>query len=267
MAKHARTFHAFTLIELLVVISIIAMLIALLLPSLQNARATARQLACSSNQRQLGLGFAAYLAQEKQVYPLAWLRTGSPIATGYSMTWDDYIADAIGSDLTLEEKASQTPPYERVSPMLLCPEDQTSAGRSYAMPYGSNEDAVLSSTGGIGVQYRTTSDTTVAPRYLRESDVAVPSDTFLLTEQVLDSNGPGNRAGHNGYAMVSGPGFQLAPPYGGVQVRALLLHPDRSFNYLHADGHVERFIPPDTSPLWQAYPGARAGAWSIRSND
>lgn len=64
-----RLLHAFTLIELLVVVSIIAMLIALLLPSLKGARNAARRAVCLSNQRQITTSLTLYADDHKEWYP------------------------------------------------------------------------------------------------------------------------------------------------------------------------------------------------------
>ena len=63
--KHSlteRRVHGFTLIELLVVISIIALLIALLMPALSAARQQVRLTQCMSNLRQLGIASHTYAA-------------------------------------------------------------------------------------------------------------------------------------------------------------------------------------------------------------
>lgn len=61
--------RGFTLIELLVVISIIALLIAILLPALGGARETARTIKCSSNQRQLTIAMFAYQGDSDSQFP------------------------------------------------------------------------------------------------------------------------------------------------------------------------------------------------------
>lgn len=59
----------FTLLELLVVVGMIAVLIAILLPSLTRARETAKRTNCLSNLRQLGIAFVAYVADNDGSFP------------------------------------------------------------------------------------------------------------------------------------------------------------------------------------------------------
>lgn len=60
---------AFTLIELLVVVAIIALLVAILVPTLENARRQAQVVVCSSNLHQIGVGLMVYVTQWDNQYP------------------------------------------------------------------------------------------------------------------------------------------------------------------------------------------------------
>lgn len=84
-----RRAHAFTLIELLVVVSIIALLISILLPSLSQARQSAKFTVCGTNIRQLGLAYQLYFAENNDSFLPYDQKTYLDLLTKYNAEMED----------------------------------------------------------------------------------------------------------------------------------------------------------------------------------
>jgi len=117
--KRERKLSGFTLIELMVVVAIIALLVAILLPSLQSARAHTKAVMCGSNLHHVGLAMANYLFTSKGTYPPSyaypndmdgnWSSTNQPQGKDFGYVhWSHFMYDS-GQ---INDKAFQCPIYE-----------------------------------------------------------------------------------------------------------------------------------------------------------
>jgi prepilin-type N-terminal cleavage/methylation domain-containing protein len=145
--RHA---SGFTLIELLVVIAIIAILAAILFPVFAQARESARQSVCLSNNKQIGLSVAMYMQDYDSTFPAQ--RSDGMVtmaAGGKAPTYYDELL-----------------PYEKNQHIWLCPSDQAAAGAKLAPPFmGYHMNGNL-----------------ITPTGLAEASVAAPSNCLLMRE-------------------------------------------------------------------------------------
>ncbi|MBU0610327.1 MAG: DUF1559 domain-containing protein [Armatimonadetes bacterium] len=113
----------FTLIELLVVIAIIAILAAILFPVFARAREKARQSACLSNMKQIGLAMMSYAQDYDEQLSLSWYDAdGSTDGTnGVDYTWRSAVL-----------------PYAKNAQIFLCPSKKMTSVFTGGLDMGDN---------------------------------------------------------------------------------------------------------------------------------
>lgn len=212
--------HGLTLVELLVCMSIIAVLIALLLPTLSHARAVARHAVCAAHQRQIGLAIHSYAFDHAGVIPLGPEAPSVPIASLYLYTGHvtNLVslenAEPVGLGLLLEVHLSHQP---RV---LFCPaSDQPVTVEEQIAAVGQRQvQGSYFYRHGSVVQYSYPADTS----HIRLANMGLNRQGEPIRALTMDGN-------------------LLAPPMfhdHGIFTRTH--HETRNVNVLYTDGHVQR---------------------------
>lgn len=191
--RHARSGRGFTLVELLVVMAVIAILAAILLPALSQARARAQAIVCLNNTRQLGLAWQVYATEHSDGLPYNLGMAGTSLRTPLNwvnnvMTWDLSSDNTNRATLT---HASLGPFVSGNTSVYHCPSDnalsaaQRAAGwtariRSYSM------NALVGDAGDISINGFNTN----APDYtqfFKLAQILQPADIFVFLDEHPDS--------------------------------------------------------------------------------
>lgn len=186
---------AFSLVELLVAIAILALVIALLLPTISKARAAAQRSQCLSNLRQFAFADQMYLNDWKDWHIPALQDAGSTLSSSYSRCWAANVAVRRHLLQPIIDASTPTSPASLVPasyathylmPNLLCPSVTTNAwihrdGWELRSPVGS-----------IGMNI-TGVDVTLDANHAEQDGITDPSET----PQALPSGPIG--AGFHGY--------------------------------------------------------------------
>lgn len=229
-----RALRGFTLIELLVVISIIALLVAILLPALAAARQSAMRLKCLAQLRSLSIATAAYTGDSRGYgpphvfetpgsFPSAFPRWDTGRAAGGGRLaftgLDPYLGISVGT-------ADSEKPYYRTKG---CPD--------YKQAVNTKDQAFTMNHFMLGLwqpgDYATASSSRNGWRNLEDAKVK-PSKTMIAVE----SNVQGMQSSGSGVNMV----LNLTPTIydqpragGGYDYRAR--HQAKGLNFLYIDGH------------------------------
>ncbi len=130
MSRKIKHSCAFTLIELLVVIGIIALLLAILIPTLGKANSLSKRIVCASNLRQIDLAMRIYLDGNNNRYPSKQdpvyidPKTGDIVWLWMGRGWRSFIEPYL-----VENIDAQNPS------VLFCPEDRTEPNKYESTSY------------------------------------------------------------------------------------------------------------------------------------